>query len=180
MTSFKINTGTGLITIRQAREEEASALAVIGLRAWEDATRTIETNDDMRENAHAAFAHFTAHAWRSVTIADAGGVLAGWGAREGGDDMITDFWIDPLCQRRGIGARLLSEIERQIIAAGFSCAHLESHTGNEKALSFFAKNGYSVSWLSMKYARRLDREVQTIGLRKQLTSVDPDTYGPGF
>ncbi len=82
--------------------------------------------------------------------------------------------------RQGLGGKLLSAVEEQVLAAGFYSIRLESHASNEWALSFFRKHGYNVSWLSMKYARKLDREVQTIGLRKELKEFDTTTYGPSF
>lgn len=169
-----------MITIRQARQDDAAILAAIGFRAWEDATRSIQTNDEIRENARSAFAHFTLGAWHCILVAESDGTLAGWAARENSDDMISDFWIDPFYQRQGIGEMLLDELEAQVLAAGFPSVKLESHADNEKALSFFRKHGYEVSWLSMKYARKLDREVQSIGLRKQLKDFEMVTYGPSF
>jgi len=169
-----------LITIRQARQEDAAILAAIGFRAWEDATLAIQINDEIRDNARSAFANFTLNSWHCITIAAVDGVLAGWAAREGANDMLSDFWIDPLYQKRGVGGTLLDSIEEQVVAAGYPSVKLESHADNEKALSFFRKHGFEVSWLSMKYARKLDRDVQSIGLRKQLKEFEMVTYGPSF
>nr|WP_234936064.1 GNAT family N-acetyltransferase [Agrobacterium rubi] len=169
-----------VINIRAAREGESSVLAAIGLRAWANATSAIGVTEALRENARVAFENFTHSSWRAIILAEAGGVVVGWAAREHFDETITDFWVDPVYQRQGVGTALLADIERQIEARGLPLAKLESHAQNDQAVSFFRKHGYSVSWLSMKYSTKLDREVQSVGLQKQLVDMDIGGYGFGF
>ncbi|MDS7596854.1 GNAT family N-acetyltransferase [Agrobacterium tumefaciens] len=169
-----------MIVIRNAREEEAASLAEIGLRAWQQATAAIGITTALYDNASVAFANFTRSSWLSITVAEKGGVIAGWAGRERFDDKISDFWIDPDFQRRGVGSRLLAEIESQIIEKGFEAAMLETHAQNEPAVAFFRHHGYSIGWLSVSYAPKLDRDVQSVGLQKQLIEIDTGTYGPEF
>ncbi|MGG2477864.1 GNAT family N-acetyltransferase, partial [Rhizobium sp. BR5] len=44
---------------------------------------------------------------------------------------------------------------------GFETIRLETHAQNEPAVAFFRHHGYSVRWLSVSYAPKLDREVQS-------------------
>lgn len=169
-----------MIHIRPARETDASALAAIGLRAWAEATAIIGVTEALRENARYAFVNFVNASCAAITVAEVDEVIAGWAAREHFNDIISDFWVDPAHQRRGIGAALLVEIERQIVARNFPSAKLESHAQNEKAVQFFRKHGYGVSWFSMKYSTRLDRDVQSIGLEKQFVHISNDSYGFDF
>ncbi len=155
-------------------------LAAIGLRAWADATTVIGVTEELRENARFAFGNFVRSSWNAITVAELDGAVAGWAARENFDDTISDFWVDPAYQRLGVGSRLLSVIERQIVQRGFFAGKLESHAHNDPAISFFRKHGYSVSWLSLKYSQKLDREVQSIGLQKQLVEMESESYGFGF
>lgn len=169
-----------MILIRPAREADAKLIAAIGLRAWAEATAVIGMTDALRDNARYAFDGFAHGAWATITVADVDGVVAGWAAREHFDDTISDFWVDPPNHRQGIGTALLAYIERLIVERNFPSAKLESHAQNERAISFFRKNGYAVSWLSMKYSTRLDRDVQTIGLEKQFVEISNDSYGFDF
>ncbi len=169
-----------MIFIRSAKESDASLLAAIGLRAWANATSTLGVTDELSENARAAFGNFTHSSWRAITVAETDDTIAGWAAREHFDEVITDFWIDPPYQRQGIGTALLVEIERRIVERGFSAARLESHAQNNQAVSFFRKHGYSVSWFSMRYSEKLDRDVQSMGLERQLVDVEIGGYGFGF
>ncbi|MBN7805123.1 GNAT family N-acetyltransferase [Agrobacterium rosae] len=169
-----------MISIRPAREGDAAVLAAIGLRAWANATSALGVTEELRENARAAFENFTHSSRLAITVAEVDGAIAGWAAREHFDETITDFWIDRVYQRQGVGTALLSEIERQIVDRGFPVGMLESHAQNHQAVSFFRKHGYAVSWFSMKYSAKLDRDVQSMGLQKQLVTMETGGYGFGF
>ncbi|MDO1581874.1 GNAT family N-acetyltransferase [Rhizobium oryzicola] len=169
-----------MLTIRIAREDEAAKLTDIGLRAWEQAMEPIGTRSDLRENALNAFAGFTQNAWLTISVADLNGDVVGWAAREGLDEKITDFWVDPDFLRQGVGSALLADIETQIRDQGFEEARLETHAQNTSAVQFFEKHGYRVSWLSVSYSPKLDQDVQSVGLAKHLVTEEADGYGSEF
>jgi ribosomal-protein-alanine N-acetyltransferase len=169
-----------MATIRNAREDEADILADIGFRAWEKATTSIGEMTNMRESAWEAFRNFTRSEWLTITIVEQNGVLAGWAAREKLDELISDFWIDPQYQKQGLGRELLAEVEAEIVRQGFEEARVETHAQNLEAIGFFEKFGYSINWLSIAYAPKIDRDVQSVGLRKLLAADEPATYGPRF
>ncbi|MDP9839710.1 ribosomal-protein-alanine N-acetyltransferase [Neorhizobium huautlense] len=169
-----------MISIRNARDDETAILREIGVRAWEQAVAPIGATADMRANAEIAFENFTKSSWLTITVAELDGVVAGWASREGLDETITDFWVDPTLQHQGVGTALLAEVEDEIVRQGFVVARLETHARNTDAVGFFEKNGYSINWLSVAYAPKLDQDVQSVGLSKQLAAEEPATYGPGF
>jgi len=166
-----------MITIRSARQDEAASLAEIGLKAWESAMSMIEDSSVLREAAEAACLSFTSHHWLTISVIEEDGIIAGWAARERLDETITDFWIDPLWQSRGLGTALLSSLEADIRHQGFDTARLETHAING-AVAFFEKHGYTIHWLTVAYSPKLDRDVETVGLSKQLDDGgDADLYG---
>lgn len=169
-----------MATIRNAREDEVEILAEIGFRAWEKAMNSIGEMVDMRASARLAFLNFTRSSWLTITVIEQGGNLAGWAAREKLDELISDFWIDPFFQGQGFGRLLLTEVEAEIVRQGFEMAKIETHARNTEAVGFFEKLGYSINWLSITYAPKIDRDVQSVGLSKQLVSQTEDTYGPSF
>lgn len=169
-----------MITIRNARRDEAELLAGIGFRAWEKAMIPVGETRAMVENARAAFINFTSSAWLTISVIELNTQPAGWAAREDLDENITDFWIDPEFQGMGLGSALLEEIEKEILHQGFSKASLQTHARNEEALHFFEKHGYSVHWLTVAYNPKLDRDVQSVGLSKQLAEPAPRAYGQEF
>ncbi|MGN7291511.1 GNAT family N-acetyltransferase [Rhizobium sp. SAFR-030] len=167
-------------TIRNAREGEADLLTEIGLRAWAQAMGPIGGSEDLRVNALDAFSYFTRYSWVTITVIEENGVAAGWAAREGLDETVTDFWIDPSFQRRGLGTTLLREIERQILDQGLDIVRLQTHAQNSDAVSFFEKNGYAINWLSISYSPKLDQDVQSVGLSRWLVAVPGGDYGREF
>lgn len=169
-----------MITIRSARLEEADLLAEIGVRAWEKAMIPVGDTRSMVDNARASFRHFTHQGWVTIMVADRGGFAAGWAAREDFDENITDFWIDPEQQRLGLGSALLDAVEAEIVRQGFDKAGLQTHAMNSEAIGFFEKHGYAVNWLTIAYNPKLDRDVQSVGLSKQLVAVEPLGYGQEF
>lgn len=168
-----------MITVRNALEEDRPVLVEIGVRAWEQAVTGVADLQARRDHARHAFQQFLVGYWSRVTVAELGGNLAGWASREALDDEITDLWVDPAQQRRGVGSALLSAMEAEIVAADLEAARLQTHARNGAAIGFFQKQGYSVSWLSVDYSTRLDRNVESVGLRRQLVADEPIGYGPG-
>ncbi|WP_411035376.1 GNAT family N-acetyltransferase [Shinella sp. BYT-45] len=170
-----------MIAVRNAREEDVPALVEIGVRAWELAVFGVADLQVRSDHARNAFEQFLAGHWLRVSVAECDGVLAGWASREALDDEISDLWIDPPHQRRGIGSALLAAMEAEVVAAGFEAARLQTHARNIVAVGFFQKHGYAVNWLSVDYSPRLDRDVESVGLRRQLVADEPAGYGPdGF
>lgn len=167
-----------MISIRSARQDEAPVLAEVGLRAWESAMNGVDDSTVLRQAAEAAFHTFTANHWLTISVVEEDGVIAGWAARERLDETITDFWIDPLWQHRGLGTALLASLEADIRHQGFDTARLETHARNS-AVAFFEKHGYTVHWLTVSYSPKLDRDVETVGLSKSLENGEDDgLYGP--
>ncbi|ANL34060.1 acetyltransferase [Rhizobium leguminosarum bv. phaseoli CCGM1] len=159
-----------LIHIRNARDGEAELLSEIGLRAWQKAMASIGESDAMIDAARSAFRNFVENHWLTITVVEQNGQVAGWAAREGLDEIISDFWIDPVFTGQGLGSALLGRIEKEIAEQGFDKAAMQTHSGNAEAIGFFQKHGYSIHWLSVAYNPKLDRDVPSVGLTKQLVS----------
>ena len=134
----------------------------------------------LQDSARTAFLNFVESSWLTINVVEQQGTVAGWAARERLDELISDFWIDPQFQRRGLGTLLLTEIEAEIVHQGLESARVETHAQNIEAVGFFEKHGYTVNWLSVAYAPKVDRDIQSVGLSKQLVKHQDDSYGPGL
>ncbi len=167
-----------MITLRNAREDDGEELAEIGLRSWNQALSRIGETGSMLQSARMAFRNFTASAWLTITVVEKNGVSAGWAARERLDENITDFWIDPVYQRQGLGKALLASVEAEMIVQGLHKAAVQTHARNNQAVAFFESQGYRISWLSVAYQPKVDRDVESVGLIRQLLPDDPEPYGP--
>lgn len=159
-----------MVVIRHARQNEIGLLLEIGLSAWASATAGIGDVAAMRDPARRAFDDFLTRHWLSIILVENENRVCGWAAREGLDDIISDLWIDPDAQGKGLGSALLADVERRIAADGFEVASAKTHAQNTAAVAFFQRSGYRVKWLSTAYSHRLDRDVEFIGLSKQLNA----------
>ncbi|PZM16801.1 GNAT family N-acetyltransferase [Rhizobium tubonense] len=169
-----------MIHVRNAREGETDILTAIGLRAWQKAMAPIGNTDAMLDSARDAFSNFVRDSWLTISVVERNGMVAGWAAREGLDETISDFWIDPANLRQGLGSALLAQIEKDIADQGFDKVALQTHSGNAEAIGFFKAHGYAIHWLSVVYSPKLDRDLPTVGLSKMLVDVTDGTYGPGI
>jgi ribosomal-protein-alanine N-acetyltransferase len=160
-------------TIRSAREDEATELAVIGMRAWESAVAGWVDTSLMRANAERAFSQFTSSNFLTIDVAEQGGQLTAWSARENLDNQITDLWVDPIWQRHGFGGMLLAKMEEEIAAQGYDSVRVETHSANTQAIEFLKHYGYSISWMTAVWSQQLDRDVDTIGLVKAFPQQEP-------
>lgn len=165
--------------IRHARFDDAARLAAIGYHAWEDKLSIWSSGQadiaQLRENARHAYERFSRDCWSGILVAEEGGVIVGWGAREHPRDVpepraqvVSDLWVDPDHQGKGYGGRLLDMLEAEILDLGLDIAELETHARNHDAIAFYKRRGYAVTWLSTVYSASLDRDIEKVGLRKQL------------
>ncbi len=169
-----------MISLRNAREEDFEELADIGLRAWEGAMSRIGETASMRGNARQAFRNFTMSAWLTITVIEVNGQPVGWASRERLDETISDFWIDPPFQRQGCGRALLQSVEAEMVHQGLEKAVVQTHARNNEAVAFFEAEGYSIHWLTVAYSPKIDRDIESVGLSKQLIAPTPEPYGPGI
>lgn len=166
-----------MTTIRSAREEDAAELAAVGMRAWESAVAGWVDTALMRVNAERAFIDFTQRSYLTIDVAEQGGQVTAWAARENFDNHITDLWVDPIWQGQGIGQRLLQKLEAEIEAQGYEAVRIETHSQNAHAIDFLKRQGYAISWMTAVWSPQLDRDVDTVGLVKPLAAPEkPPVY----
>ena len=158
-----------MLTIRPARSAEAEMLTRIGMAAWEAAiVNWGEDIDRLRANAEAAYANFCGRSWPDILVGDWDGEPAGWGASENADDLITDLWVLPAFQGRGIGTGLLVELEQTIGARGYAQARLETHARNVRAIRLYKELGYHVRAYVVAYSDSLDTDIDKVEMIKPL------------
>ncbi|SIP98469.1 ribosomal-protein-alanine N-acetyltransferase [Rhizobium sp. RU20A] len=165
-------------TIRIAQSKDTAHLAAIGLRSWAGAVAGLADVDAMRRKAEDAFVYFLRDHAPAVTVAERDGVPVGWAAREKYDGSISDLWVDPAFQRQGVGTALVAALEADMLAAGIPSADILTHAQNAPAIAFFQRRGYRIHWLSTQYSARLDRDVESVGMIRDL--VEPGADGTGY
>lgn len=156
-------------SVRQPRPAEAGRLGDLGFAAW--AEGEFGRADAGRTDRQALLAEFRAfgetHA-QQMLVAEESGELLGWGARENGDTLVSDLWVAPQHQGRGVGGTLLEALERQIVAAGYAIAELETLASNVRAIQFYEQHGFMVAWRGEKFSSSLGYAIDKVGMNKSL------------
>lgn len=104
----------------------------------------------------------------TTLVAEADGAPLGWGAREDRDQRISDLWVSPDAQGRGVGGMLLSALVEEIRAAGYPLAELETLASNERAIGFYQRHGFSIVWRREKFSNSLGYAIDKVGMNKSL------------
>lgn len=154
--------------IRPAISSEVRTIAAIGVIAWEQAFEAAGENlGGLYENAEATYFYFCERYWPIIIVIEHDREIVAWGALETGESRMSDLWVLPNFQRKGIGNALLGALETQAQESGHDMVELETHSKNAPAISFFQKNGYTVSGLKSAYSQVLDKSVDTLEMRKR-------------
>jgi ribosomal-protein-alanine N-acetyltransferase len=158
------------VVLRRARSEEAEALGEIGFAAWEaSAFAVADAGRVDRARLRVEFHSFGVEHHARILVAEAAGRVLGWGAREHGDDEVSDLWIHPAEQRRGVGSLLLGALVAENRAAGYDRAVLETLASNEKAIRFYERHGFAVVWRNETFSQTLGYAIDKVGMNKSLS-----------
>jgi ribosomal-protein-alanine N-acetyltransferase len=158
------------VTLRRARPEEAVALGDIGFAAWAaSAFAVADAGRVDRGKLLAEFRAFGVNYAPMTLVAEADGQLLGWGAREDSNQLISDMWVAPAAQSKGVGGLLLAALVEEIRAAGFALAELETLASNQQAVGFYQRQGFSVVWRREKFSPSLGYAIDKVGMNKSLT-----------
>lgn len=132
------------LSLRPGTNNDVDALTQLACAANATSIGKLPEFVDRAEDIRKAFAGFIADAVEHIVIAETAGTLLGFSATEGKSDEISDVWVTPGHQGRGVGALLLTACEARIRAWGFSCSWLTTHAGNDRAIRFYQTHGYAL------------------------------------
>ena len=96
------------------------------------------------------------------------GEPAGIAARDDGSDYISDLWVAPHLEGRGVGSALLLSLEEAIARQGHGRARLEVLTSNVRAFALYRRRGYRPVWEGFKRDPTLGIELHKTGMAKTL------------
>lgn len=132
------------LTLRRGQPGDVDALVKLATAAMATSIGKLPDFAGREADIHVAFIRFIADAVDQIIVAEQQGTLLGFAATEGQSDEISDVWVEPAHQGKGIGAILLSACEAQIKQWGFSCSWLTTHAHNTRASSFYRTHGYAL------------------------------------
>ncbi|KZL09438.1 Mycothiol acetyltransferase [Pseudovibrio axinellae] len=154
--------------IHSARSKDIPQIGTVGLASWERGIAPHvpqAAHDTMNETS---FKDFASACLDQIVVAVNKERVLGFIATENSDNFITDLWIDPECESKGLGSALVSETERRIAARGYNTAEISVLAQNERALSLYHHMGYEEVERAKKFHEKLNCEISYIKLRKHL------------
>ena len=156
------------ISIRPARPGDATHLGEIGLASWRKGIAPLVDPDTHARIDADAFAAFVRNSAPEILVAEVAGDIAGFAGSEYGDHRITDLWVRPDREGRGVGSALLAAIEARLTRRGVGTAEIEVMTANRRALRLYRCLGYEPVWSGLSHDATLLVDLEKTRLRKNL------------
>lgn len=156
------------LVIRPARPGDAERIGAVGHAAWLKGIGVHVEPPAHERVTPATFALFAATRCGEIVVAEIDGTMAGFAGTELGDNYISDVWVAPDFESRGVATALLAAIEGVIAERGHRDAEIEVLSANGRALSLYRHLGYEVTWEGARADPVLSLELPKTRLRKPL------------
>ncbi len=154
--------------IRSARSKDIPQIGSVGLASWRRGVGPHVPQVAHDTISKASFTDFASACLDQIVVAVAKARVLGFAATEHADNFITDLWIDPDHESRGLGTALVEEAERRISARGYNTAEISALIQNERALALYHHMRYGKVRETTRFNEDLQCEITSIRLRKHL------------
>ncbi|WHA40063.1 GNAT family N-acetyltransferase [Agrobacterium larrymoorei] len=151
-------------------EADRDAVGLVGIRAWQSSSAFEDSYLDpmVIERVGGEFAKFAQETSCDVVVAEIDGAPVGWGARAGEPDYISDIWIDPDYQGRGIGRALVDHLIEKMRGSGIAIAKIATHARNVNAIRAYERCGFSIVWQGTQWSESMQVDLEKVRLEKPL------------
>jgi [ribosomal protein S18]-alanine N-acetyltransferase len=160
-----------MLDIRPATKADAGPLGPVGYAAWQKGIGRLIPESAARRVDSQAFIDLIDKAWPGILVADIDGIPVGFVATGSAANYITDLWVSPDFEGRGVGSKLVAEIELRIQKAGFDTVEIEVMTDNQRARDLYLRLGYSVLYEREKHDDHLMIDLHKTRLAKTFASL---------
>ena len=152
--------------IRDMTAADADSVGRIGFDAWAANPVLNAFGVDMMVRIRLSFRRFAQEHFSLITIGELGGEIAGWTARDGARDYISDLWVSPVHQGLGIGSALVSATLRDMRSEGLKRALIDTHAANEGAISLYKSLGFTIVWRGMQHSPSMGMMVEKVKMQQ--------------
>lgn len=145
-------------------------VGVVGFAAWaasnafEDSYRDSAVTDRVKHE----FAIFPDETTGEIFVAELDGGIVGWSARENVPNYISDLWVHPDHQGKGIGKALLLHLCELMKGEGLETARLDTHAKNSGAIRLYERCGFKIIWHGIEFSKSMGVPLEKVHLQKQL------------
>lgn len=158
------------LKIREMTVADHIVVGEVGFTAWQssDAFRNVELSAETVERTRLAYMAFATEAMGDVRLAEVDGTVVGWCARDSEPDYVSDLWMQPEWQGRGIGRALLVDALERIRGAGFAKARIHTHANNDGAIRLYERCGFRIIWSGSEYSRSMGITLEKVHMEADL------------
>jgi ribosomal-protein-alanine N-acetyltransferase len=154
--------------IRDMTAADADSVGRVGFDAWAANPVLNAFGVDMMVRIRLSFRRFATDHFSLITIGELGGEIAGWTAREGTRDYISDLWVSPAHQGLGIGSALLLRTLTEMRSEGLKRARIDTHAANEGAIRLYQELGFAIVWRGMQHSPSMGMAVEKVKMQQVL------------
>ncbi|MFN3364515.1 MAG: GNAT family N-acetyltransferase, partial [Allorhizobium sp.] len=137
----------------------------VGFDAWAANPVLNAFGVDMMVRIRLSFRRFAQEHYSLITVGELGDEIAGWIARDGARDYISDLWVSPAHQSLGIGSALVSRLLREMRAEGLKRARIDTHAANEGAIRLYKDLGFTIFWRGMQNSPSMGMAVDKVKMQ---------------
>ncbi|MDM9645276.1 GNAT family N-acetyltransferase [Rhizobium sp. S163] len=142
----------------------------VGFAAWKssDAFKGSDLAVEISERVRHEFSIFAESTSGDVHVAELDGVVAGWAARDGARDYVSDLWVHPDHQGRGVGRALVLHVLELISADGHPLARIDTHASNTGAVRLYERCGFAIVWRGIEFSKSMGIDLEKVHMEKAL------------
>lgn len=144
---------------------DAESVGRVGFDAWAANPVLNAFGVEMMVKIRLSFRRFAEEHFSLITVGQLGDEIAGWTARDGARDYISDLWVSPAHQGLGIGSALISNTLREMRAEGLKRARIDTHAANEGAIRLYKDLGFSIVWRGMQHSPSMGMAVDKVKMQ---------------
>ncbi|QRF52714.1 GNAT family N-acetyltransferase [Rhizobium rosettiformans] len=144
---------------------DADSVGRVGFDAWAANPVLNAFGVDMMVRIRLSFRRFAQEHYSLITVGELGDEIAGWIARDGARDYISDLWVSPAHQSLGIGSALVSRLLREMRAEGLKRARIDTHAANEGAIRLYKDLGFTIFWRGMQNSPSMGMAVDKVKMQ---------------
>ncbi|WP_064709098.1 GNAT family N-acetyltransferase [Rhizobium bangladeshense] len=160
---------TGL-TIRKITPADHEKVGAVGFASWAAGEAFEDCYRDPRVIAKVRheFTVFPLETKGEIFAAEFDAEIVGWGAREGEPNYVSDLWVHPDHQGKGVGGALLLHLCELMTAEGLTTARIDTHAGNTRAIRFYKCCDFTTIWHGIEFSRSMGVPLEKVHMEKQL------------
>ena len=160
------------LNIRKMTLADREMVGKVGFAAWtaSDAFEDSYLDPEVISRVQHEFEIFPSGTQGEIYVAETGGAIVGWTARENARNYISDLWVAPEHQGRGVGRALLLYLCDLMMSEGLPTARLDTHAKNSAAIRLYERCGFTVIWRGVEYSRSMGVDLEKVHLEKVLAT----------